>query len=409
MKFKDIKTLLPISIPFGLIYLSYKFFLKIEETQLVSFEVIRYSSYAVLLIGLVVSYFFNRNRVFFTLITLLLSQYLLVDTGQEILNRKLYLNVVYTAVCIFIPLNIIIFTFLTERGVLTPGGKNRIALIIAEIIFTATIFWLNNQSLIALLNKKVFSLRIISLTPVPQIATLLFLATMLILIIRQSKNISSYESSFTGVIVASFIALNFKGNNLAAVIFFSVSSVILIVAIIQDLYRKAYLDELTGIPTRRALMEELMKIGDKYTVAMLDIDFFKKFNDTYGYDVGDNALKFVAAMMKNVTGGGKIYRYGGEEFTIIFPGKGVDDAVPHLEKLRDKISRRGFILRGQDRPKKKPKNVKPSSNSSKRLFLTVSIGVSEKTERNKTAEDVIKSADNELYRAKKNGRNCISK
>jgi len=402
MKLKDIKNLLPISIPFGLIYFSYKFFLKIQETQLISFEVLRYSSYAVLLIGLVVSYFFNRNRVFFTLITLLLSQYLLVD-------KKLYLSVVYTAICIFIPLNIIIFTYLTERGVLTSGGKSRIILIIVEIIFTAIIFWTNNQLLITLLNIKFFSLKIISLTPVPQIAILLFIASMLILIIRQIQNISPYENSFAGVIIASFIALNFKGNSLAAVVFFSMSSIILTVSIIQDLYRKAYLDELTGIPTRRALMEELMKIGNKYTVAMLDIDFFKKFNDTYGHSVGDNALKFVATMMKNVTGGGKIYRYGGEEFTIIFPGKGVDEVIPHLEKLRDKISRRGFILRGQDRPKKKPKKVKPRSNSSKRLFLTVSIGVSEKTERNKTADDVIKSADNALYRAKKKGRNCISK
>ncbi|OPY62367.1 MAG: Response regulator PleD [Pelotomaculum sp. PtaU1.Bin065] len=402
MNFRDIKALLPISIPFILIYLSYKLFLKIQETQLVSYEAIRYSSYAVLLIGLVVSYFSNRNRVFFTLITLLLSQYLLVD-------KKLYLSVVYPAVCIFIPLNIIIFSFLTERGVLTPGGKNRIALIFVEIIFTATIFGTNNQPLINLINKKVFSLRILSQTPVPQIAILLLLAAILLLIIRQSKNISSYESSFAGVIVASFIALNFKENNLALVIFFSISSVILIFAIIQDLYRKAYLDELTGIPTRRALMEELMKIGGKYTIAMLDIDFFKKFNDTYGHDVGDNALKFVAAMMKNVTGGGKIYRYGGEEFTIIFPGKGVDDAVSHLEKLRGKISSRGFVLRGQDRPKKKPQKAKPNSSSAKRLFLTVSIGVSEKTEKNKTAADVIKSADNALYRAKENGRNCISK
>jgi len=184
MNFRDIKALLPISIPFILIYLSYKLFLKIQETQLVSYEAIRYSSYAVLLIGLVVSYFSNRNRVFFTLITLLLSQYLLVD-------KKLYLSVVYPAVCIFIPLNIIIFSFLTERGVLTPGGKNRIALIFVEIIFTATIFGTNNQPLINLINKKVFSLRILSQTPVPQIAILLLLAAILLLIIRQSKNISS--------------------------------------------------------------------------------------------------------------------------------------------------------------------------------------------------------------------------
>jgi len=318
------------------------------------------------------------------------------------------MSFVYTAACIFIPSNIILFTFLTERGVLTPGGRSRVALIIGEFFFTASVIGSDGQWLETLLNKNIFSLGILSLTPVPQTATLFFLAALLILIIRQSKEISSYECSFAGVIAASFIALSFKGNNLGTVVFFSVSSVIFIVAIVQDLYRKAYLDELTGIPTRRALMEELMKIGDKYAIAMVDIDFFKKFNDTYGHDVGDNALRFVATMLKNVTGGGKVYRYGGEEFTIIFPSKGIDDVAPHLEKLRNKLSTRGFIIRGQNRPKKKPKHTTPR-NSSKRLFLTVSIGVSEKTEKNKTAEAVLKAADNALYRAKENGRNCVSK
>ena len=87
------------------------------------------------------------------------------------------------------------------------------------------------------------------------------------------------------------------------------------------MYHKAYLDELTNLPTRRALKEEMLKLGNRYTIAMLDIDHFKKFNDTYGHTVGDQVLKFTAALMKSTGGGGKAFRYGGEEFVIIFPGK----------------------------------------------------------------------------------------
>lgn len=401
MNFKDLKKILPLLTPYLLVFLSYLLYSSIQENPLVSFYVIRFFAYALLLVGLAISFFFDRSRVFFTLLTLLLSQYVLVD-------QQLYASIAYTAVCIFIPLNVLVFTYLKERGIVSPGGKNQIGLIAAEIIFTAVIVWSDSRTLANLPPMNLFPGEI-NFLAVPQTAVLLFLATAITMIIRQINNVSTYENSFACVLLAAFIALNYKEDILAAAIFLPVSSLILIVAIIHDLYRKAYLDELTGIPTRRALMEELMKTGDKYAVAMLDIDHFKKFNDTYGHDVGDNALRFVAAMMKNVTGGGKVYRYGGEEFTIIFPGKGVDEALPHLEKLRDKIARRGFFLRGKDRPKKKPKNAVSKSNDAKRLFLTVSIGVAKKTERVKKAEEVLKAADNALYRAKNKGRNCVSK
>lgn len=401
MNFKELKKIFPILAPYLLIYLSYLLHASIQENPLVSFVVIRFFAYALLLVGLAISFIFDRSRVFYTLLTLLLSQYVLVE-------QYLYDSFVYTAICLFIPINVIVFTYLHERGIVTPSGKNRIGLIAAEIIFTALIFWSDSLALAHLPRIDLFPVAM-NFLAVPQAAALLFLLTAIMMIIRQINNVSAYENSFACVLLASFLALNYKGDILAAAIFFPVSSLILIVALVHDLYRKAYLDELTGIPTRRALMEELMKTGGKYAVAMLDIDHFKKFNDTYGHDVGDDALRFVAAMMKNVTGGGKIYRYGGEEFTIIFPGKGVGDTLPHLEKLRDKIARRGFILRGKDRPKKKPKNAVLKSSNAKRLFLTVSIGVSEKTDRVKNAEEVLKAADNALYRAKNKGRNCVSK
>ena len=85
---------------------------------------------------------------------------------------------------------------------------------------------------------------------------------------------------------------------------------------------------------------------------MTDVDHFKKFNDTYGHDVGDQVLRMVAARLKKVTGGGKAYRYGGEEFTIVFAGKTMEECQPHLEAVREAIENYAMQLRDKDsRPK----------------------------------------------------------
>jgi len=76
------------------------------------------------------------------------------------------------------------------------------------------------------------------------------------------------------------------------------------------------------LPSRRALIERLPSLGRRYTVAMVDVDHFKNFNDTYGHDAGDQVLRMVASRLGEVSGGGTAFRYGGEEFTILFPGKG---------------------------------------------------------------------------------------
>ncbi len=140
---------------------------------------------------------------------------------------------------------------------------------------------------------------------------------------------------------------------------------------------------------------------------MVDVDHFKKVNDTHGHDVGDQVLRMVATCLRRVTGGGRAYRYGGEEFVVIFPGKGLERALPHLEDLRETIGRAGFVVRGRKRPKQKP--AKPSSKSTEKskLHVTVSIGVASRDDKNTTPEQLIKAADKALYKAKKGGRNQV--
>jgi diguanylate cyclase (GGDEF)-like protein len=65
----------------------------------------------------------------------------------------------------------------------------------------------------------------------------------------------------------------------------------------------------------------MMSLGHRFTIAMLDIDHFKRFNDTYGHEVGDQVLKMVAAKLGQVRKGGRAFRYGGEEFALVFPNR----------------------------------------------------------------------------------------
>lgn len=183
-----------------------------------------------------------------------------------------------------------------------------------------------------------------------------------------------------------------------------------IVVIIIDSYYLAYRDELTKLPSRRALNQMALSLGRRYTVAMMDIDHFKKFNDTYGHDIGDQVLKLVGAKLAQVKGGGRVFRYGGEEFTVVFPRKTAEEAAFELERVRQAIADYKIVIRHPVRKTKKARSSQSSTQSNtqnKTVSVTISIGVAMR--QNKTTfEQTIKQADEALYRAKKNGRNNVS-
>jgi diguanylate cyclase (GGDEF)-like protein len=144
------------------------------------------------------------------------------------------------------------------------------------------------------------------------------------------------------------------------------AALILISSIIENSYLLAYHDELTTLPARRAFNDALLRLEEPYAVAVVDIDHFKRFNDTYGHETGDQVLRLVAAKLAGVTGGGRAYRVGGEEFSILFPGKSVKDALPHLELLRSVIEASRFHVRGGQERRSSSESQQPGSQSGRR-------------------------------------------
>ena len=184
---------------------------------------------------------------------------------------------------------------------------------------------------------------------------------------------------------------------------------ILLVAVAHEAYQMAFRDELTGLPGRRALNERLQRLGRSYVIAMSDVDHFKKFNDTHGHDVGDQVLRVVAGQLRKIGGGGKAYRYGGEEFTLVFPGKTLEECLPHLEVIRNAIESYRIQLRDKQQrpPNDKQGRTRRSGGAAAQVSVTVSMGVAERGLEQRSPEEVLKAADQALYNAKSAGRNCI--
>lgn len=232
-----------------------------------------------------------------------------------------------------------------------------------------------------------------------------FVAILLILLWRSLTQASSFSAAL--LVTCLFFMGNYYGYiDIAWQVSYFAFAIYYLLVVIVDSYYLAYRDDLTGVPSRRALNQLALSLGRKYTVAMLDIDHFKKFNDTYGHDIGDQVLKLVAVRIGEVKDGGKAFRYGGEEFTIVFPRKNLKQVLDALEDVRESIANYEIAIRNPERSTKDDRKKNKTSDT-KKVKVTISIGVTSR-ENKQSFSQALKVADEALYRAKKKGRNNVS-
>ncbi len=163
-------------------------------------------------------------------------------------------------------------------------------------------------------------------------------------------------------------------------------------------YKLATTDGLTELYNHRYFQEQMKsnvenskRYGNEFSMIILDIDFFKKFNDTYGHQSGDAVLRQVAqTLKKSVRATDIACRYGGEEMSIILPNTGKNVAHSTAEKICERVSSNKFKLQGD-----------------KEVSVTISLGVSTYPHDGQTPSELIEAADKRLYNAKNNGRNQV--
>jgi diguanylate cyclase (GGDEF)-like protein len=155
---------------------------------------------------------------------------------------------------------------------------------------------------------------------------------------------------------------------------------------LTDLFNRRYLEETLGREILRAQRKEVALV-----VMMLDLDHFKKFNDTCGHEAGDHLLQLLADFLKsNIRGGDIACRYGGEEFVLILPETSLEVALLRAEEVRRGVSRLKLSYQGQTL-----RNI------------TISLGVATFPKHGTNTDDLLKAADKALYRAKAAGRNRV--
>ena len=182
----------------------------------------------------------------------------------------------------------------------------------------------------------------------------------------------------------------------------------LLVSVFFLYWGRVYLDELTALPNRRALDERLQRLSGAYALAMVDIDHFKKFNDTYGHEEGDNVLRLVAKHLHSHTGA-RSYRYGGEEFCAVFEGAETSLAYETMEATRETLAGRSFTIRLPAKIRKKTSEEDRGAMAGRgvKVSVTISIGIASPGPAHKTPQAVIQWADQGLYQAKEKGRNNV--
>jgi GGDEF domain-containing protein len=374
-------------------------------------ELVAFAPYLATLLGMFLAVHFHRARPFMALLVLVLfywtSRATLFDSQIEPA-----LNKVFQGFVLVVPLNLLIFTLMRERGIFSTAGRLRFVFLAVQAGGVLWLFRYRFHDLLPYIARSYTSLPFFKSLLIPQPAlaagALCFLVIALLALHRQSP----VDSGMLGALTAFFIASNWLTARDIHAAYCTAGALIITLSVLRDSYNMAFLDDLTGIPSRRSLNESLHGLGRRYTVAMLDVDHFKRFNDTYGHDVGDQVLKMVARKMIGVGGGGKAYRYGGEEFTILFSGRRPADALPHLEELRKTIADYRLALRGGERPKNPRQGKVKRGNSSGRgvgayASVTVSIGVAESGSGLNSPDEVMKAADKALYKAKNKGRNQV--
>ncbi len=290
---------------------------------------------------------------------------------------------------VLVPLNLFL---------LTLWAQAELTWVLALALQATTLHWLSGPLQDGILRRW----EVLVVEPMPMVLALLALGSLLWTAVRTG---GALEASQLVVAAGALLALQSPAS---PELLIAASALSVLLALIQHSYRLAYLDELTELPGRRALQEELSRLRGTYAIAMLDVDHFKSFNDRYGHDVGDQVLRLVASRMRRASGGARAFRYGGEEFTMVFPGRTLDEAWEPLEDLRQMIEGTPMVLRGADRPKKKPRNLKPRRSSGQKVSVTISIGVAQRNDKLPTPERVVKAADKALYKAKRNGRNQVA-
>lgn len=337
----------------------------------------------------------------------MLCVYWLIQTQLQVPLETQPAGQIYYLLNLFVPCLLLSFAFMPEQNCLQPLGIAAIALApIIVILLARTLAFDSDLFLASAQQSQSNSLFNGHLSALSTALYLVAFGTCIGLCVYRQQPL---ESSLLGCTLMSYITFGWIHLTSISAFMFAGIGILLSINLTGSLLSIGYRDELTQIGNRRALKQSVKTLRGSYSVAMVDADYFKKINDQYGHDLGDQALRVIAGLLRKTADGGKAFRYGGEEFCLLFKGKSRQEVIDTLENIRQAIANYDMVIRDKKhRPKASKQGEKRRGASRRRsdLRLTVSIGVAS-SDNSGQFEQVLKKADKALYRAKASGRNQV--
>lgn len=395
-------------IPLGLLLAAYFAIPPLQQMPERLQFLVQYLPHGAAMIALLMAVLLNQARILCIALLLMIGYELLALVAASPAEDAWRITAVFCAYSVLLPLNLALISWFRERGLYNGHGVFLLALIAGQA--GLVVWFLREQPVDIVTPLAQPFLPIHTVGPIPDVGLVVLVLTLAVLAWRFQDQPSTLNASLLSLPPVLAAAAYWHASPAVPQALIAAAALTLALGLVLDVQRIAYRDDLTGLPGRRALNLYLSAPGRRYTIAMLDVDHFKKFNDTYGHDVGDEVLRMVASQLQRVGGGGKVFRYGGEEFTIVFRGRDMADARAHLDAVRQRIGDYELVVRNPSRPRRKPSVGQKQRGHKKDNIttnVTISIGLASRGSEQKRPEEVMKAADQALYRAKKAGRNGI--
>ncbi len=355
--------------------------------------------------GALLAVVYRRRRALYAVVMLGVAAWAwwLPGRGDEELGRA-----VVGAVAVLLPVNLLGLGVCRERTPLSAAGLAGLGMLAVQPLAVAYAWHAYHPTFLALPWVKVFPAGAPLAMPLPDASLLAFAAAFVVLAARAGLTTDPLDGGVLFALVGSLWALASGPGAAAAQLLFNAATLAVVTSLVFASARWAFTDPLTGLPGRRACEEALAQLGAVFTVAVVDIDHFKSINDRHGHAAGDQVLRLVAARLAEVGGSGRAFRWGGEEFVVIFANRGMENSLPFLEGVHRAIAATPFRIRGADRPRRRPKQPTPRPAAAPGVPVTVSMGVAASGhEAPLAAGEALRAADAAMYRAKNSGRNRI--
>jgi len=402
------KTLFSFFIPGGLLFLITVIILNLRIIDKVSPNPALIYTIIVIGAGVLLGLFSKRIWLMLVILILVIADRALLHFTANTAVTMEGGRLIYHAISFLLPFNLCVFAFMKRQGDMKWQSIWFLGAILLQGCGVTFIYQHKSSGFGAFLEYSSMKLQLLERIPFSHLTLFAFGIAFVYYFFLYVRTRGKIERAFCWALISIFYALASDKIGPGSSIYFSTAGLIVVISVIENIYVGGFQDELTDLPTGKGLHGILSRLDTGYTLALIEVDNFTRLKRNHGRRVSKQVLRSVGLKLTSVSGAGKPFRYRDEVFAVVFPGMFLQNALPHMEELRQTIKKPGPILQNKKGPGRKPKRLKRIEILANKVSVTVSIGVAERGDTDMSPQQVILKAEEALGTAKRKGHGRMS-